>query len=257
MTRFFTITVLALFATPVCLALAACSSDDTSAADAGQNGTVNTQGAKGSSTTLVGGVSVAVNQNQGMASLQQLVAGAQQAQGIVTPGAAAQTGTTTKNVTLSDAILVGQVSQAITSCNDACKGTVCEFKGCGTDEAGTVVINGTLSWTAGNVKCVGLTYDIDQSSVGGAKTKITLDCDVTATATSLKGKIKSTGTTSAAALLKDAGVGSIGDISWSSDTTFVDVTYASGKPTGGKVQVTASTTTAGQTYTGSAEVSFP
>jgi len=258
MRRFILATVVALGVST--FGLTACSSDDTSTADAGppaQNGTVNTQAAKGSTTSYVGGVSVAVNQNQGMGSLQQLVAGAQGAQGIVTPSVGAAS-TKTRTITLAD--MVGQVSQAITSCNDACKGTVCEFKGCGSDEAGTLTITGTLSWTGGNLKCVGLTYDIDQSSVGGTKTTISLECDVTATATSLKGTIKSKGSTSAAAFLKDAGVpggSGVGDVSWSSDTTFVDVTYANGKPTGGKVQVTATTSTAGQSYSGSAEVTFP
>lgn len=260
MNRFATLTIVALVASPLALGLGACSSDDgSSTADSGppaQTGTVNQASAKGSSTSMVSGVSIAVNQNQGMGALQQLVAGAQSAQGIVTPSVGAQGATGTRNVAIKDAI--GQVAQAITSCNDACKGTVCEFKGCGSEDGGSIVISGTLSWTDGNVKCIGLTYDIDQSAAGGTKTKIGLECDVTATPTSLKGKIKATGSASIGAALADAGVsGGFGDVSWSSETTFVDVTYASGKPTGGKVQVTATTTAAGQSYSGSAEVTFP
>lgn len=235
----------------------ACSSDS-STADAGpaaQAGTVNAQSAKGSSTSYVGGVSQAVDQNKGQAALGTLIAGAQQAQGIVSP--AVGSGARPANIKLSDAI--GQVSQAITSCDTACTGTTCDFKGCGTSDGGTITINGTLSWTGGNLKCVNLTYDIDQSSVGGSKTKITLDCDVTVSASTIKGTIKSTGTTSIGGLLADAGAAAsgIGDVGWSSETNFVDVKYANGKPTSGSVKVSATTTVAGQSYAGSAEVTFP
>lgn len=234
--------------------LVACSSDDTTTADAGpaaQPGTVNTQNAKASSTTYVGGVSQAVDKNDGQSALGQLIAGAQQAQGIVTPSAGGGTAPRTANVRLADAI--GQVSQAITSCDDACTGTTCTFKSCGSDEGGnSIVIDGTLSWTGGNLKCVGLTYAITQ--MGGTKTTITLDCDVTATSSSLKGTIKSTGATTLSAAQAGANAG---ELKWSSDTTFNDVKYANGKPTSGSVKVSATYSVAGQAYSGSAEVTFP
>lgn len=238
-------------------ALSGCSSDSSGTADAGpaaQQGTVNTQNAKASSTSYVSGVSQAVDQNKGQQALSTLIAGAQQAQGIVSPSAG---GVRPANITLSDAI--GQVSQAITSCDGACTGTTCDFKGCGSADGGTITITGVLSWTGGNLKCVNLSYDIDQSSVGGTKTKITLDCDITATASSLKGTIKSKGTVSLGNLLADAGpaASSITDVGWSSETTFTDVKYTAGKPTSGSVKVSATTTAAGQTYSGTADVTFP
>jgi hypothetical protein len=244
----------AVSALALSVGIAGCSSDDTTGADAGpaaQPGTVNPQSAKASSTTYVGGVSQAVDKNDGQSALGQLIAGAQQAQSIVTPSAGAGTGTRPANVRLADAI--GQVSQAITSCDDACTGTTCTFKGCGSDEGGSsIVIDGTLSWTGGNLKCVGLTYAITQ--MGGTKTTITLDCDVTATAQTLKGTIKSTGATTLSAAQAGANAG---ELKWSSETTFNDVKYASGKPTSGSVKVSATYSVAGQAYSGSAEVTFP
>lgn len=235
--------------------LVACSSDSSAPADAGPTGspgTVNTQAAKSSSTTLVGGVSKAVDGNDGNASLALLIQGAQQSQSVVTPSAG---GASPSSVTLRD--IVGQVSQAITSCDGACTGTTCDFKGCGTETPqSSVTISGVLSWTGGNLKCVGLTYDISGASAGGSKTKITLDCDVQASASSLKGFVKSTGSTSLN--LGDAGApAGVGSVSWTSETTFNDVKYTAGKPTSGSVKVAASTTVAGQTYTGSADITFP
>ncbi|MBK6464472.1 MAG: hypothetical protein IPF92_26230 [Myxococcales bacterium] len=235
----------------------ACSSDTTTAADAGPPGTpgtVNPQAAKSSSTTLVGGVSKAVDGNDGNASLALLIQGAQQSQSVVTPSAGGGAAKPS-NVALRD--FVGQVSQAITSCEGACTGTTCDFKGCGTETPqSSVTISGVLSWTGGNLKCVGLTYDISAATTGGSKTKITLDCDVQASASSLKGFVKSTGSTSLN--LGDSGApAGVGTVAWTYDTTFNDVKYTAGKPTSGSVKVAATTSVAGQTYTGSAEITFP
>ncbi|HRG95757.1 MAG TPA: hypothetical protein PLR99_05855 [Polyangiaceae bacterium] len=237
--------------------LVACSSDSTTPADAGPTGspgTVNTAAAKSSSTTLVGGVSKAVDGNDGNASLALLIQGAQQSQSVVTPSAGGASATPS-SVTLRD--VIGQVSQAITSCDGACTGTSCDFKGCGTETPqSSVTISGVLSWTGGNLKCTGLTYDISTATTGGTKTKITLDCDVTASASSLKGFVKSTGSTTLN--LGDAGApGGVGSVAWTSDTTFNDVKYTAGKPTSGSVKVSATTTVAGQTYTGSADITYP
>lgn len=233
--------------------LVACSDSSTSA-DAGPTGTpgtVNTQAAKSSTTSLVGGVSKAVDGNDGNTSLAMLIQGAQQSQSVVTPAAGG--GTQPSSLGLRD--LVGTVSQAITSCEGACTGTTCDFKGCGTDSGGSSVItSGVLSWTGGNLKCTGLTYDI--KTAGGTSTKITLDCDVQASASSIKGFVKSTGSTSLN--LGDAGApAGVGEVSWTSNTTFNDVKYTAGKPMSGSVKVSASTSVAGQTYTGEAEITFP
>ncbi len=258
-TRFFSLAT-ALLTTA---GLVACSSDSSTPADAGPvgtPGTVNVQAAKSSSTTLVTGLSQAVEGNNGQGSVGVLMQGAQQAQGIVSPsaGAGATKPASLGLLDLGDAI--GQVSQAITDCQGACSGTSCDFKGCGTDTPqNSVVITGQFSWTGGNVKCVGLTYDIETKGAAGSgtKVKLTLDCDVTSTSSTLKGFIKSTGKSSIQnAALAEAGVGNV-DVTWTSDTTFNDVKYTSGKATSGSVKVVASSTYAGQTYTGTADVTFP
>lgn len=238
--------------------LTACSSSDDEQKPAGTPGTVNQQSAKQSSTSMVTGVSTAIDSNNGNGSLAQLISGAQQAQGIVTPSAGTAPATTSfGGVGLRDAL--GTVSQALSSCDTACSGTSCTFNACSTDGAGSVVVNGTLSWTGGNLKCVNLTYDIDQSKQGGATTKITLDCDVTVTASTLKGYVKSTGSVSLGNLLADAGpaAAGIGNVSWTSNTQFNDVKYTAGKPTSGSVTVDATTTAGGQTYTGTANITYP
>lgn len=242
------------------LALAGCSSDSSSSADAGppgNPGTVNTQSAKQSSTTMVSGISTAVDGNKGQESLGLLISGAQQARGIVTPSASAGGAPGVTPQTLDTLDLIGVVSQAITSCDGACTGTTCEFKGCGTEgagAAGSVTINGTLSWAGGNLKCVGLTYDIASTL---QTTKLTLNCDVTASGGAIKGTIKSSGNVSVSLGDAGAGAGALGNVSWTADTTFNDLKYASGKPSSGSVKVVATTTVAGQTYNGTADVSFP
>jgi hypothetical protein len=74
--------------------LTACSSSDDEQKPAGTPGTVNQQSAKQSSTSMVTGVSTAIDSNNGNGSLAQLISGAQQAQGIVTPSAGTAPATT-------------------------------------------------------------------------------------------------------------------------------------------------------------------
>jgi hypothetical protein len=218
-----------------------CGSDDNKSS--GQQGQVNQQQAKNSSTTMTKGIATAVDKNDGPGAINQLMQGAQQAQSIVTPAAGA---------TKPQAAIVTGLRTTGT-CD--CVGTKCTYTDCTQGGATGVVVNGTLSWDGGNLKCVNLKYQITQST---NETTITLDCDVKVASSSITGYVKSTGSTSLGGLLADAGVNvDLGNVSWSSNTEFRNVTYANGAPTGGSVHVDATTTAAGQTYSGSADISFP
>lgn len=222
-----------------------CGSDDNK--PAGNQGTVNQGQAKTSSVSMTKGISNAVDKNDGQGSLNALVQGSQEARSIVSPAAGAK-----------PQGIPGIVTGLRTTGTCACEGTKCTYTDCtptGGAGGSGVVINGSLSWEAGNLKCVGLKYEISSAST---KTTITLDCDVKVTASSINGYVKSSGSSSLGGLLADAGVNvNVGDVSWTSNTVFKDVKYANGTPTSGSVHVDATTTVAGQTYNGSADINFP
>lgn len=214
---------------------AACGGDDSSGGGPqAQPGKVNEQTARQSAQTTISASLSAVNGNDGHSAAAQFQSAASQSQGIITPAPAAGTGSTTPS---GGPLAAG-------TCD--CTGTSCTFQDCSDDP--NVTMNGTLSWTGGTVKC-DLTYVLEGS------TPLTLhtSCDLTVGATSIDGTLGSSGTVD----LGQQG-GGYGNYSWTSATTFENVTYSGGgQPTGGSIHVEGTYSIAGQTYAGNADVTFP
>lgn len=216
------------------IAAAACSSSD-SAAPAAKAGTVNPQAAKSTATQAVQASVTAVKSNDGQASAGQFMAAAMSAQGIITPSYGAML----QSEHLESSLAAG-------TCD--CTGTTCTFTDC--VQGGTTTMNGTMSWGSGHVTC-DLTYKTTQTY----PLQMTTKCDLTVSDTSIAGTLTSSGTVDLSGV---SGGAAQGAYSWSSDTTFTAVTYASsGQPTGGSVTINASYEIAGQAYAGSATVTFP
>ncbi len=238
----------------------ACGSDESSTSDAGVSGPVNPEQVKSAVTWYASGAAKAVAGGYSTDMLASLELGAQALSFAALVGSSPGAGTPptggTKPATVQLKDMTGRVSQALTSCKDACSGTTCDFKGCTVSEDS--VASGRLSWTGGNVKCEGLTIEAEISGKNGAapggKYKIALECDLKASADALSGTVKGTvsitgddlapsGTTSEVQInVKHSPV--------SSNTGRVTVTSGSAK-------ATVTDTLAGQVYRGAGEVTFP
>jgi hypothetical protein len=154
-----------------------------------------------------------------------------------------------------------------------CTANDCTFTNCSFasgDEDGSqfsFAIDGSYSWGNGHVRCDHLKYTFDGSSAGGegatgytTNVVVTLDCDMTISATSLKGFLQSAGSTTASI----AGQSTQGTYSsnWDVKTTYNDVTFDSThEPTGGSIHVEGTTSVSvgsqTQSFAGSADVTFP
>jgi hypothetical protein len=213
--------------------LNACSGDDEETKF--QTGTANKQAATVTTQSTIGAVQTLVKpssggQSAGQASANLLASAAQAAQNAVQPAVlAATSGLTIAGV---DPIMVLEPqdnSSAAGVCT--CTDTSCTFQGC---TIGQVTMDGTYSWGGGHVEARGLKYTIKALTPGlTADIVINVDCNLTATPTSLDGSLRSTGQTS-------TGVGGASYTSdWDTTLTFNDVTFpeSGGRATGGSVHV--------------------
>lgn len=233
------------------------SSDDDKPAAA--EGTPNKQGASSATTATISAVQTAIKPaaggtNAGQASANQLSSAAQATQGLVTPSA----GTAAKSFAIPGLELADflrpQADPAQTG-TCTCTADSCTFAACSN---GAVTIDGTYSFGGGKIKATGLKYTIKLASgAANADVVITVDADITATATSINGSFHSAGSTNTSA------GGQTYSSAWDSTLEFKAVTFPSGggAATGGSSHVSSTTTvTAGgatQAYQGTFDVTFP
>lgn len=238
--------------------LGACGGDDEEEAPEHASGTPNQQAASATTEATIGAVRSVVSgstggqQHMGHASALQLATAAQSAQNAIQPPmGVAQSGLSLAE--LAPLTIVPQADPVSGGCT--CTETGCTFQAC---TIGQVTIDGSYSWGGGHLECKSIKYTIKSATPGfTSDVVVTLDCDITATKTSLVGSLRSQGKTSAG----------IGDASytteWDTSMEFVNVTFpeSGGKATAGSVKVngTVSVSTPGyaQTFAGAYEVTFP
>jgi len=248
---------LALVGLSSLLLVVGCGSSDNDKPAAAE-GTPNKQGASSATTATISAVQTAIKPaaggtNAGQASANQLSSAAQATQGLVTPSA----GTAAKSFAIPGLELADflrpQADPAQTG-TCTCTADSCTFAACSN---GAVTIDGTYSFGAGKIKATGLKYTIDVATGLTAKLVITVDADITATATSLDGSFHSAGSTDGMA------GGQTFSSAWDSTLEFKNVTFPSGggAATGGSSHVSSTTTvTAGgatQAYQGTFDLTFP
>jgi hypothetical protein len=239
------------------LLVAGCgSSDDDKPAAA--EGTPNKQGASSATTATISAVQTAIKPaaggaNAGQSSANQLSAAAQATQGLVTPSAGGAGAKSFPGLELADFLRpLGDPGQTGTC---TCTADSCTFTACSN---GSLTIDGTYSFGGGKVKATGLKYTIKVATgIAAADVVITVDADITATATSINGSFRSAGTSTSSA------GGQSYSSAWDSTLEFKGVTFASGggAATGGSEHVSSTTTVsaggASQAYQANFDVTFP
>lgn len=237
--------------------LGACGGDDEEGPKP-QSGTPNQQAASTTTDTTIGAVRTVVSapsggQQVGQTSALQLASAAQSAQSAITaPTGAAQSGLSLAGL---DPLTLGPQADPPGTGGCTCTETSCTFQAC---TIGQVTIDGSYSWGGGRLECKGLKYTIKSASPGfTSDVVVTLDCDITATKTSIDGSLRSQGKTA-------TGVGDASYTSeWDTSLQFENVTFpeSGGKATAGSVHVSGTVTVgvAGhvQSYTGAYDVTFP
>lgn len=253
-----TFVVVGIVGMALCATVGCGGSDDDKPAAA--EGTPNKATASSATTTTITAAQTALKpasggNNNGYGSASTLSSAAQACQSLVTPSA----GSASQGLTIADLLKPLENPSGTTGTCD-CTADSCTFVAC---KSATLTIDGTYSFGGGKLKATGLKYVIDAAGAGGAasgvgtKVEITLDADMTATATSLDGTFKSTGTSTST-----AGGQTYGS-EWDSSLTFKGVTFPSGggSPTAGSVAVdsTFAVNAGGQSqrYAGTYDVTFP
>lgn len=224
--------------------LTACGSDD-DGGDSSQKATVNEATAKSMAASTVNAIDAASTDN-GLTINSNIQSAASSAQGLIQPAAGGQP---------QGEDVLGHVAEALAAGDCACDdaGKKCVFDKCG---SGGVEISGELSWSAGSMKCVDLTYVITTGATGGTNnTTIKTNCDLSFTASEINGTLSSNlNGASEAGGYKTSYV-------TSSTVTFNKLTYASGAATGGSLSVKGSYDVTvngkGAKYSGSGTVNFP
>lgn len=220
------------------LAAAACGSDESETKSSPKNqATVNTVQAKAAAKQAIAASISAVKNGDGRAAANGLQAAAASMQGVITPSG---------GVVAASANPAGALAAGTCDCDQS----QCSFKDCGEDG---LTINGTMSWDNGHLLC-NLTYKVENTS---NTLDLTTTCDLTVTDTSIDGSLGSTGSISGSASDGQGNSASF-DWSWSSSTTYNAVTFdGSGTPTGGSIDLTGTYDMGGQSYEGSATITFP
>ncbi len=131
----------------------------------------------------------------------------------------------------------------------------CTFEDCG-DAAGTLTMNGRISWNDGKLAC-DLTMSGSNDDMGTSMTyEVTLKSNLTVTETSINGSIDTTLSTDMTAEGTDVSVDVSSSVTYNK-VTWDAVTY---EPTGGSIDVSASMSGSASgenvTYEGSAHISF-
>ena len=240
------------------------SDDDKPAAAAG---TPNKQSASSATTVTITAAQSALKpppsgggaNDNGYSSATTLSSAAQACQNLVTPAAGGQTA---QGLTADLATLLKPLENPSgTTGKCDCTADSCTFVAC---KSAALTIDGTYSFGGGKLKATGLKYTINALEGGGGaaagfgtEVVITLDADMTATATSLDGTFHSTGTTTTS--VQGQSYGS----AWDSTLQFKAVKFPSGggAATAGSVNASSTyTVNAGggsQNYAGAFEVTFP
>ena len=198
------------------------------------NGTINDQAAQSTASTAFNATQTATGGDGQSGAFAMLGVGTS-ALGLVTPAQGGET---------QGVEGIGSVSQAQASEGCSCMDGSCNFDGC--DSGSGLLLSGTISWTPTSLDC---DYSV-AGNQGGSEYSFNIFCDLDYTETSLSGQLNSGGSVNVAA------AGANGMSSWDSMLTFNNVTYAGGQPSGGSIDVNASVTTGGETYTASGSVSF-
>lgn len=237
------------------------SSDSGSSSGGGQQGTPNKQAATQTTQSTIGAVQSALKPgtaggtSPGFTSANQLSGAASQTQQIVTPAAqGSSTGKDFVPVDLSSIHTNANPPGTTGGCD--CAETSCTFTACKT---GAITIDGSYSWGGGHLVCTGLKYTFGGAAGGyNADVTTTLDCDMTATTTSLDGTFHTKGSTSVT-----SGGGTYAT-TWDTKITFKKLAFAAtgGAPTGGSEHVTGSVTSSASgggptTYNADFDVTFP
>lgn len=243
--------------------VAGCGSSDDKPAAA--EGTPNKSGASSATTSTITAVQTAIKPaaggaagDSGQASANQLASAAQATQNLVTPAAGGTAAKSFPGLELADLLHPLAPTGQTGTCT--CTADSCTFVACSN---GSLKIDGTYSYGGGKIKATGLKYTInvsgDSPSAGGvtADVVITIDADITATATSINGSFHSAGSTNTSA------GGQTYSSTWDSTLEFKAVTFPSGggAATGGSEHVAAtSSINAGggsQSYQSNFDITFP
>jgi hypothetical protein len=215
------------------VAVLACGDDEeTKQEPAGNAGTVNEATVQQAATTAFQATEQAISTMDGQAAAFTMLSVGTSALSMITPGGG------------SAPMSTGTAQSALGEGTCDCTANSCNFSDCG-DAAG-FTITGTIAWTDTTLDC---DYTV-AGLQGGYNYSFSIFCDLDYTATSLDGTIETSGDYQIDAQ------GTMQSFSWDSSLTFNGVTYASGQPTGGSIDVTASVNLGGQIYNGSSSVSF-
>jgi hypothetical protein len=242
--------------------------DDEEEKPAAQPAAVNKQLAAQTAQSTIAAVGSISDSSAGGSSASSLSSVAQASQNLLTAQAP---GTSTKSV--ASALNIGGEIHPLdlNGPGCTCTETSCTFSNCSAGSSGgsQFTIDGSYSWGGGHIECKNLKYTFGASGAGAssggvgfnAKVNVTLNCDMTVTATSLKGYMQSAGSSTTEIAGGGQAQGTYSS-NWDVKTTFNDVAFGDNKqPTGGSIHVegTTSVTAAGQsqTFAGSADVTFP
>lgn len=216
----------------VAAALVGCGDEEETKEQPKDNATVNEAAAQAAATSAYSAVQTAIDSGDGQAAAFQMASVSASAFSIVTPGGGQQPMST------------GQATQALGEGTCDCTANSCSFSDCGGDGSG-FTITGTISWSAGSLDC---DYTVG-GTVQGNVYNYGVFCDLDYTATSLDGRLETDGDYQV-----DAN-GTTVTTGWDVAMAFNGVTYPG--PSGGSIDVTASTTVNGQSYSASGSVTFP
>lgn len=245
------------------MSVVACGDDEEDAKDNSQPATVNKQAATATAQSTIAALSATTTGGDvGISSATSLSSVAQSSQSLLTPQAP---GASTKSFASALKIeeVIGTLDESSPGCN--CTATSCTFSNCKPSSGSSqFTIDGSYSWGGGHVECKSLKYVFGTDGAGpsvgfSTKVEVTLNCDLTISATTIKGYLQSAGSSST----EVAGQSTAGaySSSWDIKTTYNDVTFSNGQPTGGSMKVEGTTTTSAagqqQAFSGSAEISFP
>ncbi len=218
------------------LASVACGSSSSGgdAKPAGMPGTFQQASAKASLGQSVGSIAnIKTGGSGAQSAATSLLASATGYEGFVTPGAASAGASSST---------IGMKSFALGTCD--CKGNTCTFTDCGDDPNSKM--NGTTSVTGDHV-----VIDLKLVTTQGPQSvTIAMKCDLMMPADGLTGTCTTDGD------VKTNSGGMAVDVSFSTAVTYA-LKVSGGMPTGGSIDVSSSTTYAGQTYSGSGKVMFP
>lgn len=211
--------------------LVGCGDDEETEPTEENTGEVNDAVASQTANTAFDAAQVAVDTGDGQAAAFQMVGVGSSAFGIITPagGGGGQQPQ-------------GQATSALGEGTCDCTDNSCTFTDCGDGSGFT--ITGTIAWTETSLDC---DYSVG-GTVQGNVYDFNVFCDLDYSATSLDGQLNTDGS-----FQVDAQGQSV-STEWDVDMTFNDVTYPG--PSGGSIDITASSTVNGQTSSASGTVQF-